>query len=172
MKNSLLAFASVAGLLASSHAAPLRSNNATAKLSGVAAWWGQGSGASLDEVCGQKSFDIVILSFMNTFFGAGGYPGMNMEGLYSPSPAQKAAGATDLLDGSSLVPAIQKCQSAGKKVFLSLGGADASSKLDSDDQGAQLADTVWNLFLGGTKDADLRPFPNVTLDGIDLGKLS
>ncbi|KAL1967721.1 hypothetical protein VTN77DRAFT_2978 [Rasamsonia byssochlamydoides] len=105
---------------------------------------------------------------MNVFFGAGGYPGMNMNGLDGPSAAQQAAGATDLLDGTPLVPAIKKCQSAGKKVFISLGGADASSKLASDEQGAQLADTVWNLFLGGKNETALRPFPGVTLDGIDL----
>jgi chitinase len=166
----MLVASSLFGLLASTASAiPLHARS-NSTLSGVAAWWGQDNGVSLDEVCGESSFNIVILSFLNTFFAAGGYPGMNMNYLSGPSSAQSAAGATDLLDGSPLVPAIQKCQAAGKKVFISLGGGGASSKLSGDSQAQQFADTVWNLFLGGTQDSTLRPFQGVTLDGIDLGK--
>jgi chitinase len=169
-KTAVLTAWSLLGLLVTATSAVPLHARANRTLTGVAAWWGQDNGVSLDEVCGDSSFHIVILSFVNTFFAAGGYPGMNMNYLNGPSGAQTAAGATDLLDGSPLVPAIQKCQVAGKKVFVSLGGGGASSKLSGDSQGQQFADTIWNLFLGGTEDSALRPFQGVTLDGIDLGK--
>ncbi|TQV92042.1 hypothetical protein V2A60_004348 [Cordyceps javanica] len=133
-------------------------------------WGAEDSSTTLDDVCGDSSYDIVNLAFLSYFFKDGGYPQLSISTLDGPSPAQRAAGATSLQDGAPLVPAIQKCQQSGKRVILSMGGAQgyADVTLQNDQQGEQIAQTIWDLFLGGTNHADLRPFGSVKLDGIDL----
>ena len=61
---------------------------------------------------------------------------------------------------------IKTCQSKGIKVILSLGGASGSYGFDSDSQAKTFADTLWNLFGGGS--AEDRPFGDTEIDGIDL----
>lgn len=46
---------------------------------------------------------------------------------------------------------------------LSLGGAGGSVGFQSDAQAQALADTIWNLFLGGS--SSTRPFGDAVLDG-------
>ncbi|OAA77217.1 Glycoside hydrolase, subgroup, catalytic core [Akanthomyces lecanii RCEF 1005] len=154
------------GALAS--AAPTQSRSTGGKL---AVYWGaEDSSTTLDDVCGDSSYDIVNLAFLSYFFKDGGYPELSISTLGGPSDAQQAAGATSLQDGSELVPAIQKCQKNGKRVILSMGGAQgyADVTLQSDAQGQQIAQTIWDLFLGGTNNPSLRPFGDVKLDGVDL----
>ena len=148
----------------------------------LAAWWGQtaaASSAGLEQVCNDPAFDVVIIAFLTEFFGPGGYPKLDLGPVSAAgSEKQAAAGASGLVDGSALVPAIKTCQGNGKKVLLSLGGALASgskhsgtgaptSVFSSDAQGEQFAQTLWDLFLGGQ--SALRPFGDVKLDGIDIG---
>jgi chitinase len=73
---------------------------------------------------------------------------------------------TNLLQCLDIGNDIQKCQSQGKRIFLSLGGGEGNYGLSSDDQGNQLAQTLWDMFLGGW--SNTRPFGNVKIDGIDL----
>ncbi|OAR01041.1 hypothetical protein LLEC1_07058 [Akanthomyces lecanii] len=137
----------------------------------LAVYWGANDyQLSLDEVCSDDSYDIVNLAFLSHFFSAGGYPTLFLSPLNTPSQAQAARGATDLRDGSSLIPALQKCRDSGKKILLALGGAPGYSdvRLNNDDQGRQIANTLWNLFGGGTEDASLRPFGAFKLDGFDI----
>ena len=141
----------------------------------VIVYWGANDyQTTLDEVCSDDSYNIVNLAFLSHFFSDGGYPTLSVSNLNNPSAAQSAVGATGLKDGSSLIPALQKCQSSGKLVFLSMGGANAYSNvaLQNDAQGEQIADTLWNLFGGGTQNASLRPFGTFKFDGFDIGKLS
>ena len=49
-----------------------------------------------------------------------------------------------------------------------MGGAIAQSSFDNEQEGATFADTIWNMFLGGTNPAYPRPFGDVVLDGVDL----
>lgn len=140
---------------------------------GLAVYWGANDyTVTLDEVCSDPSYSIVNLAFLSHFFSAGGYPTLFLSPLNNPSEAQRARGATDLRDGTSLIPALQKCRDSGKKVILALGGAPGYSNvhLANDDQGRQIANTLWNLFGGGTEDADLRPFGDFKVDGFDIGK--
>ena len=58
---------------------------------------------------------------------------------------------------------IQACQAKGKLVTLSLGGDKESVSFTSDAQAEAFADTVWDLFLGGS--SDTRPFGDAVLDG-------
>ncbi|KAJ8442075.1 hypothetical protein Cgig2_007913 [Carnegiea gigantea] len=61
---------------------------------------------------------------------------------------------------------ITRCQQRGIKVLLSLGGAVGSYSLSSADDARQVADYLWNNFLGGSSRS--RPFGNAVLDGIDF----
>ncbi len=129
----------------------------------------------LTQICADPSIDIVILAFVTELFGPGNYPSMNMaSNCWAPNTAQQAAGATGLLDcvGDGLAAKIATCQSQGKKVMLSLGGAFANLQIPSEDKAVEAAHTLWDLFLGGSNSpsAPLRPYGSVVLDGIDLGK--
>lgn len=150
--------------------------NAKAK-DNVVVYYGQTAATSsvkLTDLCSDKDVNIVILSFLTTFAGPGGYPTVNFGAACSgaASPAAAAKGATGLLSCPDLGKDIQTCQRAGKKVFLSLGGAEASSAFTSDDQATKFATQLWNLFGAGTgEDAGLRPFgAGVSIDGFDIGK--
>jgi chitinase len=61
---------------------------------------------------------------------------------------------------------ISYCQSQGKAVILSLGGADSSVGLSSSSQATEFAQQIWDIFLGGS--SSTRPFGDVVLDGVDL----
>ncbi len=58
---------------------------------------------------------------------------------------------------------IKTCQAAGKIITLSLGGATGAATFSSDAQAETFAETVWNLFLGGS--SSTRPFGDAVLDG-------
>ena len=53
---------------------------------------------------------------------------------------------------------IKDCQSNGKKVLISLGGAAGLYGFTSDTQATKFAQTLWDLFLGGNDPTGLRPF--------------
>ena len=142
--------------------------------SNVAVYYGQSpatSQYSLEQMCQSDSVDIVILAFLTDYFGPGGMPKVNFGSACSdqPSAEMQAKGATGLSKCQTMQEHIQSCQSAGKKVLLSLGGAVATSAFDSDDQATQFAGTLVDLFAGGSGlDQGLRPFGSVKLDGFDI----
>lgn len=70
---------------------------------------------------------------------------------------------TDLPNCSALASDIAQCQAKGKIVTLSLGGATGSVGFASDSQAQTFANTIWNMFLGGS--SDTRPFGSAVLDG-------
>ncbi|KAL8661400.1 MAG: hypothetical protein Q9202_005642 [Teloschistes flavicans] len=139
----------------------------------LAVYYGQ-SGAtsqvSLAQMCQDENVDIVILAFLTTFFGAGGYPSLNFGAACgSPSSAMQAAGASGLLSCPTMENDIKTCQSLGKQVLLSLGGAEATTAFSSDSQVSDFATKLWNLFGGGKgESADMRPFGSAVLDGFDI----
>lgn len=142
----------------------------------LAVYWGaEDDSTTLKDVCADDSYGIVNLAFVSYFKGDGGYPVLDLSTLDGPSQAQQDVGATSLQDGSSLVSAIKACQSAGKLVIMSLGGAvgNADVTLSGDDEANAMADEMWSLFGGGTNETltPLRPFGDVKLDGFDIGML-
>ena len=72
-------------------------------------------------------------------------------------------GGSALLKCDSIGDDIKTCQDAGKAVTLSLGGATGVVGFTSDSEAEEFADTVWNVFLGGS--SDTRPFGDAILDG-------
>ncbi|KAL8675205.1 MAG: hypothetical protein Q9168_000458 [Polycauliona sp. 1 TL-2023] len=139
----------------------------------VAVYYGQSPATSqmtLAQMCQDGNVDIVILAFLTTFFGAGGYPGVNL-GAACGGPSQKmqAVGASGLSSCPTMEKDIKTCQGLGKKVLLSLGGAEATTAFSSDTQASDFATKLWNLFGAGTGESvDLRPFGSAIVDGFDV----
>ncbi|KAL8808195.1 MAG: hypothetical protein Q9182_000259 [Xanthomendoza sp. 2 TL-2023] len=139
----------------------------------LAVYYGQSPATSqttLAQMCQDDNVDIVILAFLTTFFGAGGYPAVNL-GAACGGPSQKmqAAGASGLLSCPNMENDIKTCQGLGKKILLSLGGAQATTAFSSDSQASDFATKLWNLFGGGNgENAEMRPFGSAVVDGFDI----
>ncbi|KAJ1816787.1 Chitinase 2, partial [Coemansia sp. RSA 2598] len=73
---------------------------------------------------------------------------------------------TGILHCPKIAQDIKYCQSQGKAVVLSMGGASGAYGFSSNKEGADFADVVWNMFFKG--ESDKRPFDDAVLDGIDL----
>lgn len=128
--------------------------------SNVAVYWGQasaGSQESLATYCKSDDVDIVLISFLHTFPQSIGL---------DFSSACSSTFSNGLLHCSEIAQDIKTCQSLGKKVLLSLGGAIGSYGFTSDSQAEDFADTLWNTFAGGS--ADERPFDDAVVDGFDF----
>ena len=71
---------------------------------------------------------------------------------------------TSLANCQTMAGDIKACQANGTSVTLSLGGANGTSvSFTGNDQAQHFADTIWNLFLGGS--STKRPFGDAVLDG-------
>ena len=70
---------------------------------------------------------------------------------------------TSLLKCDSIADDIKTCQDKGKAITLSLGGATGVVGFSSDSEAQDFADTIWNMFLGGS--SSKRPFGEAVLDG-------
>ncbi|KAG8737453.1 Chitinase 1 [Ceratobasidium sp. 414] len=122
----------------------------------VVAYWGQNSFGAVDRrltfsFSGDDSVDVFPVAFVNQFFGTGGLPALNLANSCNPTD-------NGTFPGTGLAN--------WKLLTLSLGGAGGAYGFQSDAQGAAFADTVWNLFLGGS--SSTRPFGDAVLDGVDL----
>ncbi|AOA63547.1 Endochitinase [Komagataella phaffii CBS 7435] len=126
----------------------------------VALYWGQNSAGSQERLsyyCQSDSVDIVLLSFLYIFpANPLGLDFSNACGDQFPS---------GLLKCDTIAEDIQTCQSLGKKVLLSLGGATGTYGFSSDSEAEDFAEVLWDTFLGGSTDE--RPFGDSILDGID-----
>ncbi|KAI9061210.1 carbohydrate-binding module family 5 protein [Trametes sanguinea] len=142
----------------------------------LAVYWGQNSyGAThsdtanfqktLSTYCQDDSIDAFPIAFLNVFFGPGGVPSIDLSNICSSADDPVFSG-TNMPDCSFLASDIEFCQSKGKIVTISLGGATGAASFTSDDQASAFGDTIWNTFLGGS--SSIRPFGGAVLDGIDL----
>ncbi|KAL8687535.1 MAG: hypothetical protein Q9224_005121 [Gallowayella concinna] len=140
----------------------------------VAVYYGQSPATSqttLAQMCQDGNVDIVILAFLTTYFGAGGYPAVNLGAACGgPSQKMRAAGASGLLSCPTMENDIKTCQGLGKKVLLSLGGAEATTAFSSASQASDFATKLWDLFGGGSgENSEMRPFGSAVVDGFDIG---
>ncbi|TCD70658.1 Chitinase 1 [Steccherinum ochraceum] len=115
--------------------------------------------------CEDDAIDVFPVAFVNTFFGPGGVPSMNLANICNTVDNTTFPG-TNLPNCASVGNDIKTCQAKGKIVTLSLGGAGGAVGFSSDSQGETFADTIWNVFLGGS--SATRPFGSAVLDGVDL----
>lgn len=128
----------------------------SSEAAGIAVYWGQnGAEGSLADACNTGNYQYVNIAFLSTF-GNGQTPVLNLAGHCNPAGGGCASLSSD----------IQACQGSGIKVLLSIGGASGSYSLSSADDAGQVADYLWNNFLGGSSDS--RPLGAAVLDGIDF----
>ncbi|XP_075484662.1 hevamine-A-like [Primulina tabacum] len=126
------------------------------KSSGIAVYWGQNvNEGTLSAACATGNYQYVNIAFLSTF-GNGQTPVLNLAGHCDP-PSGTCTGLSD---------DIRSCQNQGVKLLLSLGGDSASYSLSSADDAIQVADYLWNNFLGGQSTS--RPLGDAVLDGIDF----
>ncbi|KAF2170930.1 glycoside hydrolase family 18 protein [Zasmidium cellare ATCC 36951] len=142
----------------------------------IAVYWGASPATTSDSLlalCQHPNVDIVILAFLGTYFGPGGYPSLKIGGssCRAATPEQQAI-APGLVDCTAIAPSIAECQQASKPVLLSLGGSSITSSFESDEQAKEFSSTLWALFGADTANEttrSIRPFgPNIVLDGFDL----
>ncbi|KAI8979609.1 chitinase 2 [Mycotypha africana] len=129
-------------------------------------YWGQNSvgggssQASLATYCNSGQVDGLLISFLNVF-NVGGQPGLNLA-----NTCETTFPGTSLLNCPEIGNDIKTCQSKGVKIILSLGGAAGSYGFSSDADGKTFAQTIWDMFGGGS--AQYRPFGDAQIDGVDL----
>ncbi|KAJ2754569.1 Chitinase 2 [Coemansia pectinata] len=125
-----------------------------------ASYYGQNSArnqVTLGSYCADATEDVIVLAFMN------GFPNIL---LNFANACETAFEGSSLLHCPNIAADIKFCQSQGKAVILSMGGASGAYGFSSDSQASQFADTMWNMFFKGT--AAQRPFDDAVIDGIDL----
>ncbi|EEF49015.1 hevamine-A [Ricinus communis] len=123
---------------------------------GIAIYWGQnGNEGTLEATCAAGKYSYVNIAFLNKF-GNGQTPEINLAGHCNPA----TNGCTIISNG------IKSCQKRGIKVLLSLGGGIGSYTLASQADAKNVADYLWNNFLGGKSSS--RPLGDAALDGIDF----
>lgn len=128
--------------------------------SNIAVYWGQasaGSQSSLATYCQSSDVDIVMLSFLYEFPTT---MGLNF------ASACTTTFSSGLLHCPQIGEDIKTCQSLGKKILLSAGGASGAYGFTSDSEAESFALTLWNTFGGGS--ADERPFDDAIVDGFDF----
>ncbi|XP_031113983.1 acidic endochitinase-like [Ipomoea triloba] len=122
----------------------------------IVIYWGQnGNEGTLRDTCATNNYNIVNLAFLTTF-GNGQTPVLNLAGHCNPA-ANQCTGLSD---------EIRACQSQGIKVLLSLGGGVGSYSLSSADDAKNVAQYLWDNYLGGQSGS--RPLGDAVLDGVDF----
>ncbi|KAM5555919.1 cysteine-rich receptor-like protein kinase 15 [Rosa sericea] len=130
---------------------------------GIAIYWGQnGNEGTLNQTCATGKYKYVNIAFLNVF-GGGQTPQINLAGHCNPASNGCAA----------VGPDVTFCQSLGVKVFLSLGGGIGNYSLSFASDAKDVANYLWNSFLGGKgngrdNSTTTRPFGDAVLDGIDF----
>ena len=153
----------------------------TAMLSGkslLAVYWGQnGWGAThndqttwekplADTCAAHPEYDVVILSFATQLAHTRNQPFVPETKFANHCSDSYDAQNLFLLKCDDIAAGVRACQAAGKRVLISIGGSTGSAGFTNDSDGQMAAQSVWNIFLGGT--SSIRPFTNATLDGVDL----
>nr|ADP68561.1 class 3 chitinase [Hippophae rhamnoides] len=123
---------------------------------GIAIYWGQnGNEGTLTQTCNTGKYSYANIAFLNKF-GNGQTPEINLAGHCNPA----SKGCTSVSTG------IGNCQNRGIKVMLSIGGGVGNYSLSSSNDAQNVANYLWNTFLGGQSSS--RPLGDAVLDGIDF----
>ncbi|KAG0045269.1 Chitinase 1 [Gryganskiella cystojenkinii] len=139
--------------------------NALAKTN-VVNYWGQnsvssvgGDEAPLASYCQDDTIDVFAIAFVSQIVN--GQPILNLAdhcGATFPN--------SNLLNCPQVGADIKTCQSKGKALVISIGGASGSYSLETAAAGTAFAEQIWDTFLGGS--SSTRPFGDAVLDGVDL----
>ncbi|KAG0092580.1 Chitinase 1 [Podila epicladia] len=134
--------------------------------SNVVTYWGQNSvsatgsnEAALASYCQDNTIDVFAIAFVSKIVN--GKPVLNLA-----NHCGNTFEGTNLLNCPQVGADIKNCQSKGKALVISIGGASGSYSLETADAGSAFAEQIWNTFLGGS--SSTRPFGDAVLDGVDL----
>ncbi|KAK6121856.1 hypothetical protein DH2020_044410 [Rehmannia glutinosa] len=122
---------------------------------GISVYWGRNSEeGTLRDACRARYYKYVNIAFLMNF-GNGQTPVLNL--------TDHCSTCTELLRSG-----IQLCQNVGVQVFLSLGGSFGNYTLSSRQNARLVAYYLYHSFLGGNDPSFVRPFGNISLNGIDF----
>lgn len=156
-----------AGLAATAAAAPLATadiHSLETRQSGSlqqVVYWGQNNQENdLADYCtSTEGVDVLVLAFVYEY-GNGQIPYGNF-GEYCVTSQE----CTDLENS------IATCKAAGKKIFVSLGGAVGSYSLASTEDAQGIAQDLWDSYANpslSSNSSAIRPFGQQIIDGFDL----
>ncbi|KAG0342731.1 Chitinase 1 [Podila horticola] len=138
---------------------PLASTN-------VVNYWGQnsvsatgGNEAALASYCQDDTIDVFAIAFVSQIVN--GQPILNLA-----NHCGNTFNGSTLLNCPQVGADIKTCQSKGKALIISIGGATGSYSLETADAGSAFAEQIWDIFLRGS--SSTRPFGDAILDGVDL----
>lgn len=105
---------------------------------GIVTYWGQGSQSegTLSDACNSGLYEFVNIAFLSEF-GNGQSPKVNL------------AGHCDFPNCQTVGAYINSCHTVNVKVMLSIGGFLGGYTLSSADDATQVANYLWDNFLGG-----------------------
>ncbi|KAJ3497088.1 hypothetical protein NLG97_g2162 [Lecanicillium saksenae] len=155
------------GLTSLAAASPLAARQAPGAQNVV--YWGQNGGGTIENndlsyYCQSNSgIDVIVLSFLYQFGRDGG---TIPSGTIGQSCFISNSGEGQNCD--ALNAAIAKCQSAGVKMILSLGGATSSYALSSQAQAEQIGQYLWDSYGNSGNTTVKRPLGNNIVDGFDF----
>ncbi|KAI1799200.1 glycoside hydrolase family 18 protein [Daldinia bambusicola] len=125
----------------------------------IAIYWGQNSAGAIDagksqkplsEYCSRAEIDIIPVAFVSNL-----------------NPIE--LDLTNMADDKNMAEEVKSCQSAGKTILISIGGATFTSGPSSTEHARTLADQIWNMFgPPGNIGSEKRPFGDAVVDGFDL----
>ncbi|KAK1758666.1 glycoside hydrolase superfamily [Echria macrotheca] len=150
---------------------------------GVNVYWGQKGNIGLKEYCDTVPFEYITIAFINQSpendLSSLKYPGSNF-GAHCAATVYKDSNqvATELLSECTFIAKdIPHCQSKGKKVLLSIGGAAGNYDVTGTDNGEYFGEFMFNAF-GPFNPAKPEPRPfdfqengktvHVSVDGFDF----
>jgi chitinase len=147
--------------------------------SNIAIYWGQNSAGGvggphqerLSTYCTSPDIDIILISFLTAMNGADGQPQLNFANHGSSTGDSRCDGSTTPWTCPEIEADIKACQSKGKTVMLSLGGANSpETGYDDETSAKDGALRVWQMF--GPPDISkpdiIRPFGSAVVDGFDF----
>ncbi|KAJ5938331.1 class III chitinase [Penicillium verhagenii] len=144
--------------------------------SNIAIYWGQNSYGdssgslaqqNLAYYCKNSGIDVIQLAFLDVVNGEGGAPEINFA---NSGDSCTAFAGTALLECPTIGEDIVTCQSLGKTILLSIGGATYSEGgFTSEDAAVAAAKMIWKTFGPVSTDTSIhRPFGRAVVDGFDF----
>jgi chitinase len=152
----------------------------------LAVYWGQDLFGStnpdmtlwekpLADVCTGTPYDFVVLAYVTSVASGsdGSYTAFAQNFANHCTLGTPLPGAPMLSRCDDIAAGIIACHSAHKKVVITVGPADPGLQSDANGSvGEQAAQSMWDLYLGGS--GSIRPFPDqspserVIVDGVNL----
>ncbi|KAB8236948.1 Glycoside hydrolase 18 protein [Aspergillus alliaceus] len=141
----------------------------------IAVYWGQNSyGQStgpyvqqrLSYYCRNTDTDVYQISFLTRFNGVGGAPEVNFANAGDNCTTFEG---TNLLNCPQIADDIKECQSLGRTILLSIGGATYNEGGFASESAAKAgAKMIWETFGPVTNSSAKRPFGDAVVDGFDF----